>query len=356
MSARRPTPSSLGFRMPAEWEPHATTWIAWPHNRTDWAGKFPPIPWIYCEIVRHLAASETVSILVQDARTEQRARALLERSHVDLDNVRFLRRPTNRGWTRDYAPLFLRGPGGELGAVKFRFNAWARYPDWPLDDAAGDFIARRARCPVWRPSLAGRRIVLEGGAVDADGAGLLMVTEECLLSPVQARNPGLSREALEDLLRDYLGVRKILWLAAGIAGDDTHGHVDDVARFVAPSAIVAAVEQDPADPNHAPLRENWRRLRRARDLAGRPLRLVPLPMPRPVYFRGQRLPASYANFYVANRAVLVPVFGDPNDRVALNILARLFPKRRIVPVYSRDLVLGLGTLHCLTMQQPAAGS
>lgn len=350
------TPAALGFRLPAEWEPHETTWIAWPHNRTDWPGKFPLIPWIYCEIVRHLAASEPVSILVQDARAERRARELLERSHVALERVRFFRRPTNRGWTRDYAPLFLRRPSGELAAVKFRFNAWARYRDWSLDDAAGEFIARRTGSRLWRPLLAGRRLVLEGGAVDADGRGLLLTTEECLLSPVQARNPGLRRENLEAVLRDYLGVRKILWLAAGIAGDDTHGHVDDIARFVAPATVVAALESDPADPNYAPLRENWRRLRRMRDLAGRPLRLVPLPMPRPVFFRGQRLPASYANFYVANRAVLVPVFGDPNDRVALQILARLFPGRRVTGIYSRDLVLGLGTLHCLTMQQPAAGS
>ncbi len=356
MTPPRPTPAALGFRLPAEWEPHQTTWIAWPHNRTDWPGKFSPIPWIYCEIVRHLAESEPVSILVNHRRAEQAARRLLETSHVPADNLRFFYRPTNRGWTRDFAPLFLVDPQRRLAAVKFRFNAWARYPDWPLDEAAGDFIARRARCPTWRPALRGRRIVLEGGAIDVDGAGLLLATEECLLSPVQARNPGLSRESLEEILGNYLGVRKIIWLSAGLAGDDTHGHVDDVARFVAPSVVLAALESNPADPNYAPLRENWRRLRRARNLAGRPLRLVPLPMPSPVFFRRQRLPASYANFYIANRAVLVPVFGDPNDRIALAVLARLFPNRRIVPVYARDLVLGLGTLHCLTMQQPAAES
>lgn len=355
MSARA-TPAALGFRLPAEWEAHEATWIAWPHNRTDWPGKFPTIPWIYCEIVRHLAGSETVSILVEDARAEERACELLERSHVALERVRFHRRPTNRGWTRDYAPLFVRGAGGELGAVKFRFSGWARYRDWPLDDAAGDFIARRTTSQVWRPAAGGRRVVLEGGAVDVDGRGLLLTTEECLLSPVQARNPGLAREALEGILREYLGVQKILWLGAGIAGDDTHGHVDDIARFVAPSTVVAAVESDRTDANYAALRENWRRLRRMRDLAGRPLRVIPLPMPRPVHYRGQRLPASYANFYIANRAVLVPVFGDPNDRLALNILARLFPKRQVIGIYARDLVLGLGTLHCLTMQQPAAGS
>ncbi|MGC8793693.1 MAG: agmatine deiminase family protein [Bryobacteraceae bacterium] len=356
MSARRPSPSALGFRLPPEWAPHAATWIAWPHNRTDWPGKFPPIPWVYCEIVRWLAASETVCILVQDRRAEDAARGLLEKSHVPLDNVRFFRCPTNRGWTRDYAPLFLLDERGRLGAVKFRFNAWAKYRDWHLDDAAGDFIARRAASQIWRPSANSRRIVLEGGAIDADGAGLLLATEECLLASVQARNPGLGRQQIEQLLCDYLGARKVLWLAGGLAGDDTHGHVDDVARFVAPSTVLAALERDPHDPNYRPLRDNWRRLRRMRDLHGRPLRLIPLPMPRPVYFKDQRLPASYANFYIANRVVLVPTFNDPNDRIALALLARLFRERQVIGIYARDLVLGLGTLHCLTMQQPAAKS
>jgi len=356
MSARRPTPADLGFRLPPEWRPHATTWIAWPHNRTDWPGKFATIPWIYCEIVRHLAASEPVSILVQDAEAERSARRLLTQSHVPLENVRFFRKRTNRGWTRDFAPLFLLNADGELAAVKFRFNGWAKYRDWPLDDAAGSFIARHACRRIWSPRAGGRRLVLEGGAIDVDGEGLLLTTEECLLSSVQARNPQLDREQYEQLLSDYLGVGKILWLDRGIAGDDTHGHVDDIARFVAPSTVVAVLESDPLDPNYEPLRENWRRLRGMRDLRGRPLRLFSLPMPQPVYFRGQRLPASYANFYIANKVVLVPTFNDPNDRVALDTLARLFPNRRVVGIYARDLVLGLGTLHCLTMQQPAAGS
>jgi agmatine deiminase len=356
MSARLPSPATLGFRLPPEWHAHAATWIAWPHNRTDWPGKFAPIAWVYCEIVRHLALSELVFVLVQDARAEQSARRLLEKSHVPLDSVRFFRHRTNRGWTRDFGPLFLLDRRGEPGAVKFRFNAWAKYSDWRLDDAAGDFMARRSGARTWRPRRRGRRLVLEGGAIDVDGEGLLLTTEECLLGSVQARNPGLNREEYERLLCEYLGVRKILWLDRGIAGDDTHGHVDDMARFVAPSTVVAALESDPLDPNYEPLRENWRRLRRMRDLRGRPLRVVALPMPQPVYFKGQRLPASYANFYIANKVVLVPTFNDPNDRVALQTLASLFPDRRVVGIYARDLVLGLGTLHCLTMQQPAAGS
>jgi len=350
------SPAALGFRLPAEWEPHQATWIAWPQNRTDWPGKFAPVVWVYCEIVRQLAAVERVRILVNDEQTERRARALLGWSHVEMQAVEFVRRRTNRGWTRDFCPLFLRGPGGELGAVKWRFNGWARYRDWQLDDEAGWRIALATGCPVWRPCARGRRLVLEGGAVDVDGKGLLLATEECLLSPVQARNPGLGRGELEQALRDYLGVRKIIWLASGVAGDDTHGHVDDVARFVAPGTVAAAEESDPTDRNYEALQENLRRLRSATDLVGRPLRVVTLPMPAPIYFRGQRLPASYANFYIANKLVLVPVFGDPQDRTALETLASLFPDRRVVGVYSRDLILGLGAVHCLTMQQPATGS
>ena len=355
MPTRRLTPARLGFRLPAEFEPHEATWIAWPHNRTDWPGKFAPIPWVYCEIVRHLARAERVRILVNDEEAERRARRQLSRAHVPLDGVEFFHCPTDRGWTRDFCPLFLKDAAGRRAAVKFRFNGWARYDDWRRDEAAGEFVARRSKLPLWRPSLRGRRLALEGGAVEANGRGLLLATEECLLDPVQARNPGLAREDLERVLREYLGVRRVLWLGRGIAGDDTHGHVDDIARFTGPATVAAAFEPDPSDPNHEPLRENLRRLRRFRDERGRALRVVTLPMPAPVYFNGQRLPASYANFYVANRLVLAPTFDDPNDRIALERLARLFPERCVIGIHCRDLVLGLGALHCLTMQQPAAG-
>lgn len=355
MSTPRPSPAALGFRLPAEWEPHEATWIAWPHNRSDWPGKFAPIPWVYCEIVRHLARVESVRILVNDRDAEQRARRRLEQAHVALQGVEFLRRPTNRSWTRDYCPLVLKNARGEAAAVKFRFNGWAKYADWPLDDQAGEFVARRLGLPLWRPTAAGRRLVLEGGAIEVDGQGTLLATEQCLLSKAQARNPGLTREQIEEALRAYLGVRKILWLDGGIAGDDTHGHIDDIARFAGPATVLAAVERNPSDPNYRPLRENLRRLRRMTDALGRPLRVVELPMPAPVHFRRQRLPASYANFYIANHLVLAPTFNDPNDRTALEILARLFPERRVIGIHALDLVLGLGTLHCLTMQQPAAG-
>ena len=351
--------------MPAEWEPHAATWLGWPHNRTDWPGKFQPIPWVYAEIVRHLARHERVEILVQNAAAEKQARRILERANALCDTVRFHRFPTDRGWTRDFCPIFLKRDQRHdpVALVNWQFNAWAKYPDWKEDDRASEQIVRCLKLPVWRPvaqaarphapsRVQERRVVLEGGSIDVNGRGLLLTTEECLLSPVQQRNPGLSREDVERILCDYLGVNKVIWLERGIMGDDTHGHVDDIARFVAPGTVVTTVEPDSADPNHEPLRSNLKLLRRATDQHGRSLRVVELPMPAPVLFQGQRLPASYANFYIANRVVLVPVFNDRNDRVALNVLSELFPGREVVPIYCRDLVWGLGTIHCMTMQQP----
>jgi len=349
-------PASLGYRMPAEWEPHAATWLAWPHNRTDWPGKFEAIPWVYAEIVRHLARVERVHILVNDAAHQLRARQVLERSSVPLARLSFHRFPTNRGWTRDSCPIFL-VDGRRLALTKWRFNAWAKYPDWRKDEAAARRVARFTKLPAWFPTseIAGKQrpVVLEGGSIDVNGRGLLLTTEECQLSRTQQRNPGLSRRGLEKVFADYLGIRKVIWLKRGIVGDDTHGHVDDIARFVSPSTVVAAVERNRRDPNYTPLQANLRRLRAATDLAGRRLHVVELPMPAPVVFRGQRLPASYANFYIANRLVLVPTFDDPNDRLALSLLSGLFPGRQVVGIHCLDLVWGLGTIHCMTQQQPA---
>jgi agmatine deiminase len=345
-------PAALGYRMPAEWEPHEATWIAWPHNRHDWPGKFPAVPWAYAEIVRHLHQSEPVHVLVNDERAERRARAALDRAGVDPARVRFFRFPTDRVWTRDYGPIFVTGPDGTVGVTDWMFNAWAKYPNWQRDNAVPLQVHLAQGGPYWQARVGERPVVLEGGSIDVNGQGLLLTTEECLLSPVQARNPGLSRAEVEKVLGDYLGVKKVLWLNRGIAGDDTHGHVDDLARFVGPRTVVTAVEESPADANHVPLQENLERLRGLTDLDGRPLEVVPLPMPAPVAFEGQRLPASYANFYVANDRVLVPTFNDPNDRRALGILADLFPGRTVVGIHAVDLVWGLGTLHCLTQQQP----
>jgi agmatine deiminase len=345
-------PAQLGYRMPAEWEPHEATWIAWPHRRDDWPGKFGTIPWVYAEIVRHLHRSERVHILVNDPRAEQRARRVLFRADVDLGRIAFFHFPTDRAWTRDYCPLFLTTPMGDLAVTDWRFNAWAKYPDWQRDDAVPGQISAALGLPHWQPAAGGKRVVLEGGSIDVNGQGLLLTTEVCLLSPAQERNPGLGRTDLERVFADYLGIRKVLWLGRGIAGDDTHGHVDDLARFAGPRTVVTAVEDDPADLNYEPLQDNLRRLRGMTDVDGRPLEVVPLPMPAPVVFAGQRLPASYANFYIANHHVLVPTFNDPNDRRALSILAGLFPNRTVVGIHATDLVWGLGTLHCLTQQQP----
>ena len=353
------TPRELGYRMPAEWERHEASWLAWPHNPEDWPGKFQPIPWVYAEIVRLLAAHEHVHILVEDARAEGRAESILRRAGANLDRVSFHQWPTNRSWTRDSGPIFVRSSEGRVGLTNWHFNGWAKYPTWPLDDQLPGRVTELLGLPEWKPELrladgSSHRVVLEGGSIDTNGAGILLTTEECLLSEVQQRNPGVSREQLERVFSEYLGIEQVIWLGRGVAGDDTHGHVDDIARFVAPRTIVACVEPDEADPNHAPLAENLERLRAARTFDGKPFSVIELPLPRPVVFSGQRLPASYANFYIANDLVLVPTFQDPNDRIALNTLAELFPEREVIGIHCVDLVWGLGTLHCMTQQQPAA--
>ena len=354
------TPRELGYRMPAEWDRHEATWLAWPHNPEDWPGKFAPIPWIYAEIVRLLAARERVHMLVEDAKSQQRAESILHRAGANLDAVSFHAWPTDRVWTRDSGPIFVRNHEGRVAITNWHFNAWAKYSDWHFDDQIPDRVTALLGLPEWQPTVdladGQRRLVLEGGSIDTNGEGILLTTEECLLSEVQQRNPGVSRAQLEQAFHDYLGIDQVIWLNRGVAGDDTHGHVDDISRFVGPATIVTAVETNTADPNHEPLAENLERLRAARTLDGKQFTLVELPLPRPVVFRGQRLPASYANFYIANGLVLVPTFHDPKDRVALNILAELFPGREIIGIHSVDLVWGLGTLHCMTQQQPAAHS
>ncbi|HQR29869.1 MAG TPA: agmatine deiminase family protein [Anaeromyxobacteraceae bacterium] len=342
--------------LPAEWEPHEATWIAWPHNRSDWPGRFGPIPWVYADLVRKLAAGERVRILVNDAAHQASARRHLERHGADLARVDFLRIPTDRVWTRDSGPIVVRtGPRGERAVAGFRFNAWAKYPDSRRDARIPERAAAAVQLPLLPVRHLGRAVVLEGGAIDVNGAGTVLATEECLLDPrVQVRNPGFGRADYETVFREALGCPATIWLGRGIAGDDTHGHVDDLARFVSPRTIVLARADDPAAPNHAPLAENRARLASARLADGSRPEVVDLPMPRPVRFAGQRLPASYANFYVSNAAVLVPTFNDPADRRALGILAELFPGRSVVGIHALDLVWGLGTLHCMTQQEPAA--
>jgi len=430
--------------MPAEWEPHEATWLAWPHELTDWPGKFAPIPWAFAEIVRHLTRVERVFLLVESRDAETRAKSILQKAGALLDAITFFYVPTDRGWMRDSGPIAvvegapsplipkteatslsldaageiprtasfvpqgtfaalsaserddspqasgallnpeeegesarseLEADGANLPSIgggrssatplreeasrpgallNFDFNGWAKYDDYKKDAKAAAYVHRRLRPKpqLILPEHKGRRVVLEGGAIDVNGCGTLLTTEECLLSEAQSRNPGYTRFDYSQIFKKYLGVTNVVWLKNGIAGDDTHGHVDDLARFVDETTVVAVVENDPAELNYPELQENLALLRSAKDQAGEPLRVETLPMPQPVIFDGQRLPASYANFYIANRMVLVPTFNDSADRAALNTLAALFPTREIVPIYCRDLVLGLGTIHCMTQQFP----
>ncbi|HXQ24911.1 MAG TPA: agmatine deiminase family protein [Candidatus Acidoferrales bacterium] len=345
-------PTETNFRMPAEWETHEATWLGWPHELTDWPGKFSPIPWAFAEIVRHLARVERVFLLVESAAAEARAKGVLRKAGADIGMVTFFRIPTDRGWMRDSGPIAVADETEKSALLNFVFNGWAKYDDYKKDAKVISRANAKLKRRVVLPEHKGRRVVLEAGAIDVNGVGTLLTTEECLLGKTQERNPGFTREDYAEIFGKYLGVTNVLWLNRGIAGDDTHGHVDDLARFVDPTTVVTVVEQDPTEENYAPLQENFALLREMKDQDGRPLRVETLPMPAPVYFAGQRLPASYANFYIANGIVLVPTFNDPADRIALNTLAKLFPARKIVPIYCRDLVLGLGTIHCMTQQLP----
>ncbi|HYC52294.1 MAG TPA: agmatine deiminase family protein [Gemmatimonadaceae bacterium] len=339
-------------RWPAEWEKHDATWIAWPHHEPDWPGKLAPIPWVYAEIARVLHRQERVEILCHDDDVRENAERHLG-AHGVTTNVRLHIVPNDRVWLRDSSPVWVQN-AGRMELVNWRFNAWAKYDNYERDARVGEAveqITKVKRSEPNRPDGQGR-VVLEGGAIETDGEGTMLTTEECLLSKVQERNPGLDRDGYEQVFREWLGIRETIWLGEGCVGDDTHGHVDDIARFVAPGVIVLAYEEDPADDNHERSVDNLRRLQLAGGDAGA-LKVVKLPFPRPVIMNGERLPASYANFYIANRTVIVPTFNDRNDRVALNTLAALMPDREVIGVHAVDLVWGLGTLHCLTQQQPS---
>ena len=351
------TPAALGFSMPAEWEKHRATWLAWPHNLTDWPSKLDTIRWVYGEIVRKISPGETVRMLVGSSGDSKIAARYLDRAGADLRRVEFVVHPTNRGWTRDSGPLFVRRQAGkrsETAIVHFHFNGWAKYRDWRKDRRVPETAARHLGKRLFEARANGRPFILEGGGIDVNGRGTLITTEECYLDrKIQVRNPGLSREPFEAALREYLGVTNIFWLGRSVAGDDTHGHVDDLCRFVNATTVVLIKEENRRDINYRALAENWERIRDLRLVDGGRPEIVPLPMPAPLFFDGGRLPASYANFYIANAAVIVPTFNDPNDRKALGILSELFPDRPVVGIHAVDLVLGFGTLHCLTQQQPA---
>ena len=348
------TPAARGFRMPAEWEKQEAMWLAWPHNRNDWPGKFGPIPWVYTEIIRLLTQAAMVRLVVKNAAMKIQAQEHLSQAGVDLNRVEFFEIPTNRVWLRDSGPIFLKNKRGESAMLDWRFNAWAKYSNWKLDQQVPQEINRTVQIERIEPMHKGRRVVMEGGALDVNGKGVLLTTEECLMSAeVQVRNPGFTKEDYEQVFADYLGIDQVIWLGHGITGDDTHGHVDDLARFVNPTTIVTVVESDKSDENHAPLHDNLKRLKRARDAKGKPFDVVTLPMPKPMVFDDTRLPASYANFLICNQVVIVPTFNDPADRVALATLAELMPKHEVIGIHSTDLVWGFGTLHCMSQQQPA---
>jgi agmatine deiminase len=344
------TPRALGYRMPAEWEPHEATWLSWPHKEESWPGAFERVPAVFVEMVRHLTAGELVRINVADEEFAARVRELLKAGGVNIDAVRFHFNPTNDAWCRDHGPIYVvreRAGRRERAVIDWDYNAWGnKYPPYDLDDVVPTRIAREMGETLFVPG-----IVMEGGSLDVNGRGTLITTESCLLNP--NRNPRLTQAQIEAYLRDYLGVQNILWLGDGIVGDDTDGHVDDITRFVAPDTLVTAIEEDPADENYAPLKENYERLLAMKDERGRALRVVTMPMPGPVYFEGQRLPASYANFYIANSIVLVPTYRHANDARALAVLQECFPERQVVGIDCTELVWGLGAIHCVTQQMPA---
>jgi agmatine deiminase len=351
------TPAGLGFSMPAEWEPHEATWLGWPHNPTDWPGKLDAVRWVYGEMVRKITAGEAVRLLVDSTAEGKRACRYLSRAGVDPQQVEYVVHPTDRGWMRDSGPIFVRRlekGKAETAIVHFHFNSWAKYKDWKKDRRVPEIASKKFRKRLFRASRDGRPFVLEGGGIDVNGRGTLLTTEECYLDPeIQVRNPGMGRSEFEATLKEYLGVSNVFWLGGGVVGDDTHGHVDDICRFVNATTVVLIKEENAADINYRPLAENWERIQDLRLEDGSKPEVVPLPMPEPLFFEGYRLPASYANFYISNAAVIVPTFNDPNDRRALGILGDLFPDRTVVGIHAVDLVLGYGTLHCLTQQQPA---
>jgi len=351
---KKNTPLDLNYRMPAEWEKHAATWLGWPHNREDWPGKISPIPWVYGEMVRKISEDEYVHIVVESKKHQQNAERVLIAVGVDLTKIKFFILKTDRGWMRDSGPAFIKNDSGEVALANFKFNAWAKYSNYKKDEKLPSFISEKLKLKKFIPLQNGRQVCLEGGSIDINGMGTLITTEECLMDPkIQVRNPGFTKKDYEEVFKKYLGISNVLWLGKGIAGDDTHGHVDDLCRFVNKNTLVLVQEKKTNDANYQLLRENRERLHDMRLENNSKPQIVELPLPGPVIFKGERLPASYANFYISNKYVLAPTFNDPNDRIALGILDELFTDRTVIGIHAVDLVWGLGTIHCLTHEQPA---
>ncbi|HLT09099.1 MAG TPA: agmatine deiminase family protein [Cyclobacteriaceae bacterium] len=340
-------------RFPAEWEQQQGVLLAFPHNGNDWPGKYEAIQWAFVEFIKKVAQVETVYLIVADEKHQEKVKAKLEDGHVNMAHVAFISQKTNRSWMRDSGPIIVKKDNGDREALNFNFNGWAKYSNYQLDRKVPAKVAQFLDIPLTHVGYQGKPVVLEGGALESNGKGTLITTEECLLHPdIQVRNPGFTRSDYEAVFREYLGISNVIWLGDGIVGDDTHGHIDDLARFVNENTIVTVVEEDPADANYKPLQDNLQRLKQAKLEDGKAPNIVTLPMPGPVEFEGLRIPASYANFLVINKCVLVPTFNDPNDRIALNILADCFPDRTIIGISAIDLIWGFGTLHCLSQQIP----
>ncbi len=346
-------PIDLKYRIPAEWEKHEATWLGWPHNREDWPGKLAPISWVYGEIVRKISEGENVHIVVESKKHQLNAERVLNAIGVNKKRVKFFILKTDRGWLRDSGPAFIKNKSGEVALVNFKFNAWAKYSNYKKDEKLPAFISKKIKMRKFIPTHNDQFVCLEGGSIDINGKGTLVTTEECLMdSEVQVRNPGFTKNDYEQVFKNYLGIKNVLWLGKGIAGDDTHGHVDDLCRFVNKNTVVLAQEKNSSDANYKPLQENRERLQDAKLENGSNIQVIDLPMPDPVIFKGERLPASYANFYISNKYVLVPTFNDPKDRIALGRLSELFKDREVTGIHAVDLVWGLGTIHCLTHEQP----
>lgn len=339
-------------RFPAEWENQQGILLCFPHNGNDWPGKFGAIKWAFIEFIKKVSIYEQVFLIVKDELHKESVHEMLETAHVDSQKVSFIIQKTNRSWMRDSGPIIVKN-GSKREALNFNFNGWAKYHNYKLDRNVPAKIASTLNIPLTQVIYKGKPVILEGGAIDVNGKGTLLTSEECLMDQkTQVRNPGFSKADYEEIFREYLGISNVIWLGDGITGDDTHGHIDDLARFVNEDTIITVVESDPKDSNYKALQENLKRLQNSKLENGKAPKIVCLPMPQKLEFDGLQLPASYANFLIMNRSVLVPVFNDPRDREALNIIAECFPERTVIPVSAIDLIWGFGTLHCLSQQIP----
>jgi agmatine deiminase len=340
-------------RFPAEWEDQQGILLCFPNNGNDWPGKYEAIQWAFIEFIKKVAIYETVFLVVADEKLKEKVNGMLERAFVNGDNISFIIQKTNRSWMRDSGPIVIKN-GEEREALNFNFNGWAKYKNYMLDKHVPTKVAQFLDIPLTQVRYKGKPVIVEGGAIDSNGKGTLLTSEECLMHPdIQVRNPNFTKEDYEAVFKEYLGITNVIWLGNGIEGDDTHGHIDDLCRFINEDTIVTIIETNTEDKNYHPLQDNLKRLQSAKLENGKSPIIVALPMPKRLDFEDLRLPASYANFLILNKCVLVPTFNDPNDRKALNILAECFPDREIIGISAIDLIWGFGTLHCLSQQIPA---